>query len=170
MPGWIHRLFTRAFSRRRPTTLEIRLGAHDLTLVRVDGAAASAQTVESAFRWSDVQSISAFKRDQFTVDEVCLAFDVGWGVVELNEDTKGYPELARDLPNRFPGFDIAGLSKIVLPPFSTNWSELWRRPPPTPPEPPNDRQLAASLWIALYTGMMTHRQVVAFADREIGLR
>ena len=81
------------------------------------------------FKWTDVRGIVAFKRDHMTVDLVCVAFELSNGLMrELDEDMVGYRELADQLPAKF-SLDPSWEERVVLPPFATNWTVLWRAAP-----------------------------------------
>jgi hypothetical protein len=96
------------------------------------------QTVESEdnnqiiqFAWSQVTSVFAYKRDCFTVGQICLVLEVSNvnGGIEVREDDDGYKHLIEQLPTRLDGFPTQDewWQGVALPPFETRWSQLYSR-------------------------------------------
>ena len=74
----------------------------------------------------------AFKRDCFTVDQICLL--VGnpeldqW--IQVNEDDDGYSQLIAELPVHLDGFvhpQVEWWQSVALPPFETQWTQIYHR-------------------------------------------
>ena len=83
-----------------------------------------------SFQWRSVLMVEAFKRDLWTVDCICLAFQTPEGWHEVNEGMKGWNELLMSIEkmlNGFPKFEEWFIS-TGFPPFATNRMTLWRRP------------------------------------------
>ncbi len=56
--------------------------------------------VIDAIVWEQIVSVSAFKRDLWTNDQICLEFEsADGGTTELNEDMSGWNELLSTLPS-----------------------------------------------------------------------
>jgi hypothetical protein len=79
---------------------------------------------------SRIQCLTAFKRDLFTVDCICLLFALNDETgIDWDEDRKGWPDLLEVFPNYLPGckplsvwiFDVAS------PGFATNPTEIYGR-------------------------------------------
>ncbi len=106
--------------RRKNRTEDIRLGDEGFEVLN-EG--------ESVLRvhWADVRGIAAFKRDQFTVDQICLAFrdsaSDSWAVV--GEDVYGFDGLVREIKRRYPDGDAEWWGKTAMPPFATCWTVIW---------------------------------------------
>jgi hypothetical protein len=43
-----------------------------------------------SFAWDTVAAVDTFKRDLFSVDCICLAFETTEGWIEVNEDMQGW--------------------------------------------------------------------------------
>ena len=54
--------------------------------VRVKWTNGRNETGSVSFPWSDVSTVDTFKRDYFTVDCICLAFETPDGWFEVNEE------------------------------------------------------------------------------------
>jgi len=56
------------------------------------------------FSWKDVTQVMAFKRDCWSVDLICLEFELnGKMVVEVNEEMEGWKGLAEAMTAHLPG-------------------------------------------------------------------
>jgi len=76
--------------------------------------------------WSELTGIAAFKRDLFTVDEICLAFrtrDLDYLCV--SEEAAGYKHLEAEIQRRFPDHDPQWWQKVAFPPFEYRWTVVW---------------------------------------------
>jgi hypothetical protein len=80
--------------------------------------------------WSDVCRVTAFKRDLFAVDCICLHFggDDGTGV-ELNEEMAGWNRLMGALPALLPGCKPHSewFFAVAFPAFAANPTEIYSR-------------------------------------------
>jgi hypothetical protein len=93
--------------------------------VSVDGFAVSGRSIS----WHDIQEISAYKIDLFTVDEVRFSLSVSSGPdVVVSEEQHGFSELVTSLALQFPS--VAGWErKVIHPAFARNQTMLYRRTP-----------------------------------------
>lgn len=77
--------------------------------------------------WHDVIGIAAFKRDLFTVDEICLTFrdssDRNDKIVA--ESMAGYKALTREIEDRYPDGGQSWWGRVAWPTFSTCWTVVW---------------------------------------------
>lgn len=88
----------------------------------------SVRREKAQVRWADIKLIAAFKFDAFTVDTICLRFDLDNAEsVVVNEDQAGYAELVHALAEKFPAFDKDFYEKIVKPPFAENYTVVYIR-------------------------------------------
>jgi hypothetical protein len=78
--------------------------------------------------WTDVREIFGFKRDLFSVDEICLGFSINesgdyfW----VGEEDDGFDEIRREVERRFR-LDADWVGKIMKPAFVENRTILWQR-------------------------------------------
>ena len=80
--------------------------------------------------WSDVKTVTAFKRDQYATDLMCLLFEMpGRGTLELNEDMQGWQHLIESLPNYLPDTPPweKWWSTVAFPAFKANGTTLFDR-------------------------------------------
>jgi hypothetical protein len=87
------------------------------------------ETGSVSFLWDSVSAVDTFKRDQLTVDCICMAFQTDDGWIEVNEDMKDWDSFLKAVELRFPGFppQKAWWGEVILPPFETKHSRLWTR-------------------------------------------
>jgi hypothetical protein len=86
-------------------------------------------SIKVSVPWSDVVSVSAFKRDIYTYDLICIALETAEGCLEVNEDMEGWGAMVDALPEHLPGTpdNTEWWEKVALPPFVTNWTTLFTR-------------------------------------------
>jgi hypothetical protein len=86
---------------------------------------------DSALRWTEVEAVHAFKKDLFTTDLICLAFERSGEeeYYQIHEEMAGYHDLLEALPTRLPGFNLEWFSAVAFPAFKTNQQVIWRRSP-----------------------------------------
>lgn len=76
--------------------------------------------------WNDVRSISAFKRDRVSVDDVWFELETVAGSVMVCEEQPGFNQWESALCNRFPS--AAGWRHAVIqPPFAESFTVLYRQ-------------------------------------------
>jgi len=79
-------------------------------------------------RWAEICRATAFKRDEFTVDCICLFLARADGSgVELNEDMASWNMLMEALPQCLAGCRSWSewFSVVAFPPFATNETEIY---------------------------------------------
>jgi hypothetical protein len=83
--------------------------------------------------WTAVKRATAYKRDLFAYDLICLAisFDPGYGV-ELDEEMEGFSELCNEFEINISGSipHATWFEKVRLPPFKPSPIEVYKRPSP----------------------------------------
>jgi hypothetical protein len=81
-----------------------------------------------SMRWSDVHLVTAFKRDLWAVDCICLYFarsdDTG---VEVDEEMAGWRTLIAALPLHLPGCREDWWAEVAFPAFAPNLTQIYRR-------------------------------------------
>jgi hypothetical protein len=86
--------------------------------------------VTPALSWSEVKTVTAFKRDLLAVDLICPQFEgLDGRVFEVYEEMAGWPELVAALPTHLPGCltETAMLERVMQPPFAANETVIFRR-------------------------------------------
>ena len=85
----------------------------------------------SELRWSEVEEVHAFKRDEFTTDLICLAFKKSGKdeYYEIHEEMAGYHDLVETLPTHLPGFNLEWFLAVAFPAFETNHQVIWKKTP-----------------------------------------
>jgi hypothetical protein len=81
-------------------------------------------------QWADVSRATAFKRDLYSVDCVCVRFDrFGGNGVEVDEDMAGWLRLLEALPQHLGDCKphAEWFSSVALPPFAQNPKEIYLR-------------------------------------------
>lgn len=83
--------------------------------------------VLSSTNWAAVKNVTAYKRDAFATDLICVAIRDGEHTIEVNEEMEGWRQLLEILPMKLHGFPLRGAweMKVALPPFATNVTTLW---------------------------------------------
>ena len=105
-----------------PRTISVRKDGFDLI---VSGSPLT------SVQWADVARISTYKYDLFSVDSVCLLFELtGNRSVEVWEEDSGFRGLADHLHDYFDEVPIDWFEVVVQPPFATNARLLYDRHQP----------------------------------------
>ena len=87
-------------------------------------------TGEASIRWADVRAVKVFKRDWFSIDCICMAFQTADGRwLEIREDFNGWSDLLPELPRFLNGCapHTEWVEKVSLPPFKPNETEIFHR-------------------------------------------
>jgi hypothetical protein len=92
----------------------------------------SQQREAVAKSWASIRLVTAFKRDLFAVDCICLHFEGTDGIgVELNEEMAGWNRLIDALPLKLPGCKpfAEWFLVVAFPAFAPNPTEIYSRRP-----------------------------------------
>ena len=85
--------------------------------------------------WTAVSEISAYKRDLFSVDLICVGIkaqdDGREQCLELHEEMKGFKTFMATLDTLFTFRDPDWWSKVAFPAFETNLTILWKTGDPS---------------------------------------
>lgn len=95
-------------------------------LLQAEGFTATDGTTDIATRWADINRITAFKRDLFSYDELCLLIHAGDRLIELNEEMTGYLEFDEALHEALaisPKWKL----EVLFPAFATNAIMIFER-------------------------------------------
>ena len=84
-------------------------------------------TLDFRVNWADLRGIAAYKRDRFTVDEICFGFrdsnaNEYW---EVPESARGWDKLVNEIKLRYPDYLAEWWGSVALPPFATSWTIVW---------------------------------------------
>jgi hypothetical protein len=93
----------------------------------------------NSLEWSEVLSVTGFKRDLFAGDLICLEFESKRGFFLIHEEMEGWASLIKRLPDYLPGckreeewYDV-----VMLPPFDLNLTPIFDKKS-TPIERPKE--------------------------------
>jgi hypothetical protein len=92
-----------------------------------DGFSLTTNVGERFYRWSDIETITAYKADLMTYDDLRLDVDFGDVVLTLSEDLAGWSGFVEMLPKMFPGALVDWESKVIQTPFATNLTLIYTR-------------------------------------------
>ena len=124
-------LFVRARTRRqsylegrRDTVYKI---VHDRDRLHLSWLTMENDRGEGSVVWSEVLSVTGFKRDLFAVDQICLEFESKKGFFLIHEEMEGWSSLIERLPDYLPGcksekewFDV-----VLQNPFELNLTTIF---------------------------------------------
>jgi hypothetical protein len=129
MKRFLHNVRERIESRRQGRTETVYEIVTDDAVCRVKWLTTENEAGECSFRWDAVISVKTFKRDQFTTDCICLAFETPDGWFEVNEDMKPFGPFLEAVERGLPGFprQEEWRMRVMNPAFAPNERELWRR-------------------------------------------
>ena len=98
-------------------------------------------------RWDEIDRITAFKRDLYTVDMLCLLvlFGSDQAILELNEQMDGYQDFVTAVDAHLPGAMpwAHWFLAVAFPAFAPNPLCIYRRggePDPIPDPPPPEEE------------------------------
>lgn len=83
------------------------------------------------FKWPEVTQVAVFKRDQFTVDCICMAFELNYKEsLEVNENMEGWNTLVKAVPIYLSGAltEAEWWDKVVWPTFELCFTTIYSRP------------------------------------------
>ena len=82
------------------------------------------------FTWLEVTRVAVFKRDQFTVDCICMIFELNnKESVEVNENMEGWGTLVKAVPVYLSGAlaEEQWWNKVVSPAFELCFTQIYSR-------------------------------------------
>lgn len=84
---------------------------------------------ERLIPWTNIQKVAAFKRDCYTVDLICIAFETPDSVYEINEEMASWPAFVQEIATHLPGCLKAEewYEAVMFPAFETNRTMLYSR-------------------------------------------
>lgn len=79
------------------------------------------------YPWQDIIEIAAYKVDLLTVDDLRLDIAFADTVLTISEDLAGFPIFIENLHKNIPDIDANWETKVLKPPFETNYSVIYRK-------------------------------------------
>lgn len=83
------------------------------------------------FKWLEVTQVAVFKTDQFTVDCICMVFELNYKEsLEVNENMEGWNTLVKAVPIYLSGAltEAEWWDKVVSPAFELCFTTIYSRP------------------------------------------
>lgn len=77
--------------------------------------------------WRDVRRIRAYKRDLFSVDQICIAFELHDKTIQIDEGMEGYNSVVEAIAVYFPEMKADWLQTVAFPAFETNLTTIWEK-------------------------------------------
>jgi hypothetical protein len=86
----------------------------------------------TCFKWREITTVLAYKRDCFAVDLICLAIADAVTFLEINEEDAGWDAFIRALENNLPGSVPVDTwwPAVAKPPFETSQTTIYRKDQP----------------------------------------
>lgn len=85
-----------------------------------------------AIGWHAIRTLSAFKRDDFTIDTLCLQVELESGKrFLLTEDMAGFSVFIDQMIRSLPGIPADWRRNVLVPPFAENHTVLFHKAYPT---------------------------------------
>lgn len=81
----------------------------------------------TAFKWFEINKLTAFKIDRFTVDDICLSIESNTKTVIVSEEYEGWPIFVDKLLIEFPEINENWEEVIAIPAFERNETELYNK-------------------------------------------
>jgi len=111
----------------RQTAYEI---LHDADHLIVSWISAQNDSGSKSFQWDDAILVTAFKRDLYAVDLICLVIELKDGeTIEVDEEMNGWDSLVQKLPEYLPGCKSFGewFEVVAFPAFELNATRIFER-------------------------------------------
>ena len=124
MLSWLNKLSTsiraRLAANKKPQPL---LRASD------DGLTIELGEEKQVIPWSSFDRVTVFKRDQGTVDMICMLISAKGKIIELNETMDGWSEASSALQTYLPGSMpwAAWTLTVMFPAFETNTTHIYNK-------------------------------------------
>ena len=128
---------------RAVSVLKGRTGTECTVSVSSEGIGLEWLTLEEesgsrTLRWEEIASVTAYKRDLYTYDMICLLCTFSDGLqFEFNEEMPSWQSLMEALPQHLPGCPVFAdwWHPVAVPAFATNETVLFQRDGGDPSKP-----------------------------------
>ncbi|MFT4522747.1 MAG: hypothetical protein ACI8SE_001971 [Bacteroidia bacterium] len=97
-----------------------------------DGFTVISSAGNAHIKWYEINKLTGFKMDRFTVDDICLEVESTNYTTVLTEEYEGWGVFMEQLLNNFPEVDKNWEGIIMQPPFKRNESILFEKKKKTP--------------------------------------
>jgi len=79
--------------------------------------------------WDQVANVFAYKRDLYSVDQICFVIECTDFRIEVREGDEGYEGLVAQMRSNIPCFPAQDQwwEAVALPPFAPNWTKIYSR-------------------------------------------
>jgi len=125
MLKWLLDRYRRTYE--RPPQAHVEIADDGFAVVSPDGA-------RSLVRWSRVVTVVTYKNDNFSTDEIIIAFELAerpGELLEVSEEWRGFHDLFPLLEEKL-GLVPNWYEEVMQPPFARNHRVLLQRTPPPP--------------------------------------
>lgn len=85
-----------------------------------DGFSIQTNKEQHSLNWSEIEKITAYKVDRFTVDEVQLSIETKDAVVLVSEEMENWMSFVEAMSIQLPELESDWLVKVTLPAFERN--------------------------------------------------
>jgi hypothetical protein len=79
------------------------------------------------FEWTEIEKLTGFKVDRFTIDDICLKIESNNKISYATEEFEGWRSFMNKLLNEFPEIDKNWEEIIANPTFERKETELYNR-------------------------------------------
>jgi hypothetical protein len=124
-----HRLLRRVKARWRSTPLAEACVTQSISGVRVTSTNIDGDSKVKEITWAEVVEVVAYKRDCFSVDQMCVALVGHEDVLEVSEGMNGWNELLDSFAEYLPGCRSKDTwyPEVMRPPFKENRTIIFSR-------------------------------------------
>lgn len=95
--------------------------------IESDGFRVNSEKELTSLKWTDIESITAFKIDRITVDVICLRLVCNQKVIFISEEEKYWSSFVAEMEKQFPEINAEWWPKVAYPPFERNETIIFDR-------------------------------------------
>ena len=92
-----------------------------------EGFTINYEEFSKSIRWNDITQLNGYKRDQMTIDRIEMEIVCGDDSFSISEDLPGWYQFIIKTKEVFPTIPKDWDSKIIQPPFATNFTTLYKK-------------------------------------------
>ncbi|WP_432200523.1 hypothetical protein ACRAQ7_13310 [Erythrobacter sp. W53] len=83
-----------------------------------------ANSVTTSMRWTDIETVYAYKQDLISYDQICLTLVGGGKELTVYETMDGYSQFRSHMEKTL-GIDPEWIFNVMTPPFDTNLTRIY---------------------------------------------